>query len=92
MSKIDIRTGDSVVVVNNGKTFSRYKSLFEKIVEENNVIGVKHALGKQPIEENTYIVLAIGSHLTCSDEPPIALIHNNNKEVYLIGIEGLRLK
>lgn len=86
MSKI--QAGSLVEVVDDGYTYSQYSTLFNHTKEELG-FEINHAYNRHPIEGETYCVLVVVNHPDTGK--PIALIHNDNRNAYLVGLEGLEL-
>lgn len=84
----EIKQGNIVKVLDNGETYTTYTELFEHAKRLSGT-DFHHAYDEVPVEDDTYRVISVVHHFDSGR--PIAMIHNNNKYAFLIGVKGLEL-
>jgi 2-keto-4-pentenoate hydratase len=82
-----IEAGDIVQIVDFGETYSTYQSFLDYVSDRFNLKGF--VLGGSAISHGPYAVLAVNDHLDFDDK--LAVIHQDNKTAYLVGIKGLKV-
>jgi hypothetical protein len=82
-----VKVGDTVQIIDCAETYDCYDELFNSVIKENDITGIRFESGSCPMNLSHATVLAIVKHPYSAAK--IALIQQDNGIGYLIGTKGL---